>query len=133
MEVIALLSVLSSNLCFLALGWAIYAGMGYLLFAKSLKACPFLIRLNLYPLLGWAFLVTFAYYLRVLALPFSISGPWCFGALVLGLIIWRGRLGRPRLRRPLPRVLLLLAGLMALSLVPLYLRLAIPDMGLRPA
>lgn len=128
MEVIALLSVLSSNLCVLALGWAIYAGMGYLLFAKSLKACPFLIRLNLYPLLGWAFLVTFAYYLRVLALPFSISGPWCFGALVLGLIIWRGRLCRPRLRRPLPRVLLLLAGLMALSLVPLYLRLAIPDM-----
>ena len=67
MEVIALLSVLGSNLCVLALGWAIYAGMGYLLFAKSLKACPFLIRLNLYPLLGWAFLVTFAYYLRVLA------------------------------------------------------------------
>ena len=128
MEVIALLSVLGSNLCVLALGWAIYAGMGYLLFAKSLKVCPFLIRLNLYPLLGWAFLVTFAYYLRVLALPYSISGPWCFGALALGLIIWRGRLPRTRLRSPLPRVLLLLAGFVALSLVPLYLRLAIPDM-----
>jgi hypothetical protein len=128
MEVTALLSVLVSNLCVLALGWAIYAGIGYLLFARSLKACPFLIRLNLYPLLGWAFLVIFAYYLRVLALPYSISGPWCFGALVLGLIIWRGRLPRTRLRSPLPRVLLLLAGFVALNLVPLYLRLAIPDM-----
>jgi hypothetical protein len=128
MEAIALLLVLGSNLSILVLGWAIYAGMGYLLFGKSLKVCPFLIRLNLYPLLGWAFLVTFAYYLRVLALPYSISGPWCFGALVLGLIIWRGRLPRTRLRSPLPRVLLLLAGFVALNLVPLYLRLAIPDM-----
>jgi hypothetical protein len=128
MEARALLLVLSSNLCVLALGWAIYAGTGYLLFAKSLKVCPFLIRLNLYPLLGWAFLVTFAYYLRVLTLPYSISGPWCLGALVLGLIIWRGGLPSTRLRKPLPRVLLLLAGFVALNLVPLYLRLAIPDM-----
>jgi hypothetical protein len=128
MDAIALLSVLGSNLCVLALGWAIYAGTGYLLFAKSLKACPFLIRLNLYPLLGWAFLVTFAYYLRVLALPYSVSGPWCLGALLLALIIWRGRLPRTSLRSPLPRVLLLLAGFVALNLVPLYLRLAIPDM-----
>src|SRR5262245_52584058 len=128
MEMLALLSVLSSNLCILALGWAIYAGTGYLLFAKSLKACPFLIRLNLYPLLGWAFLVTFAYYLRVLALPYSISGPWCLGALLLGLIIWHGGWRGTRLRRPMPRVLLLLAGFVALNLVPLYFRLAIPDM-----
>ena len=46
----------------------------------------------------------------------------------LALIILRGRLPRTRLRRPLPRVLLLLAGFVALNLVPLYLRLAIPDM-----
>jgi hypothetical protein len=128
MEMIALLSVLGSNLCVLALGWAIYAGTGYLLFARSLKVCPFVIRLNLYPLLGWAFLVTFAYYLRVLGLPYSISGPWCLGALLLGLIIWRGRWPRTRLRSPLPRVLLFLAGFFALNFMPLYLRLAIPDM-----
>jgi hypothetical protein len=128
MEVIALLLVLGSNLCVLALGWAIYAGTGYLLFAKSLKVCPFLIRLNLYPLLGWAFLVTFAYYLRVLALPYSASGPWCLGALLFGLIIWHGRLPHTRLRSPLPRVLLLLAGFVILNLVPLYLRLVTPDM-----
>ena len=92
--------------------------MGYLL-SKSLKACPFLIRLNLYPLLGWAFLVTFAYYLRILArCPFNL---W---TLVLwSACSWLNYLARTfgpsTLRRPLPRVLLLLAGLMALSLVPL--------------
>ena len=128
MEVLELLHVLGSNLCVLVLGWAIYAATGYLLFSNSLKVSPFLIRLNLYPLLGWAFLVTFAYYLRVLALPYSISGPWCLGLLLLGLIILQVRTQRTHLRRPLPWVLLLLAGFLALNLVPLYLRLAIPDM-----
>jgi hypothetical protein len=128
MEVLELLHVLGSNLCVLVLVWAIYAATGYLLFSNSLKVSPFLIRVNLYPLLGWAFLVTFAYYLRVLALPYSISGPWCLGLLLLGLIILQVRTQRTHLRRPLPWVLLLLAGFLALNLVPLYLRLAIPDM-----
>jgi hypothetical protein len=83
MEIRHLILVLSFNLGILALAWAIYAVSGYLLFRGSLKVCPFLIRLNLYPLLGWAFLATFAYYLRVLALPFAVSGPWCLGALDL--------------------------------------------------
>ena len=128
MEITNLILALGSNLIVLALAWAIYALAGYLLFHRSLKACPFLIRLNLYPLLGWAFLVTFAYYLRVLALPFAISGPWCLGALFVFLVIWNRRFLRPALRRPLPGILLVLAALFALNLVPLYFRFAIPDM-----
>ena len=119
---------LGSNLVVLALAWAIYAVSGYLLFRSSLKVCPFVIRLNLYPLLGWAFLVTFAYYLRLVALPFAVSGPWCLGALFVFLIFWDRDFSQRRLRHPLPRVLLLLVALFALNLVPLYFRFAIPDM-----
>jgi hypothetical protein len=128
MEPVRLILVLASNLSVLALAWSIYVVTGYLLFRRALRTCPFVIRLNLYPLLGWAFLVTFAYYLRILALPFAVSGPWALGALLVALILWNRDFQRPKLRRPLPRVLLMLGALFALNLIPLYLRLAVPDM-----
>ena len=102
--------------------------MGYLLFAKSLKVCPFLIRLNLYPLLGWAFLVS----IRLLPTGSRIALFNLWTLVLWSACSWPDHLARTfvrtRLRRPLPRVILLLAGFVALSLAPLYLRLAIPDM-----
>ncbi|HEY5813964.1 MAG TPA: hypothetical protein VIT23_15080, partial [Terrimicrobiaceae bacterium] len=113
---------------FLFLAWAVYALAGYLLFNRSLRPCPILIRLNLYPLLGWAFLVTFAYYLRVLALPFAIAGPWCLGALFVLLLFWNRNSLRPTPRRSLVGVILVFAALFAVNLIPLYFRFVIPDL-----
>ena len=128
MEVLALLLVLGSNLCVLALGWAIYAGNGISPLCQVPQGMPVLDSPESLSSLG----VGISGDLRLLP---AGSGTALFnlwtlvsGALLLGLIILRGRLPRTRLRSPLPRVLLLLAGFVALNLVPLYLRLAIPDM-----
>lgn len=112
----------------MALAWASYLAVGYLLFCGALRVCPFIIRLNLYPLLGWAFLAVFAYYLRILPFPFAVSGPWSLGILLLTLLVWNRGFRFPSLRSPLPLVLGLLVALFVLNLIPLYLRLAIPDM-----
>jgi hypothetical protein len=101
------------NLGVLALAWAAYGGLGVLLFRKSLAAESPWVRSHLYVLLGWAAWVVVAYALRMVPLPFSVSGPWCLALIAAALGMANRDLIPLRPLRPTLLPLILLAVCLA--------------------